>query len=163
MSRENVHTVYDRMAAKGIFRQNPANRDAIDPLTGQANYQPADFPKMLYHPKGKRRITNPAEMVNTPFGPQRNNEQTELINKIVKNEAELDAALKEGWHLHPSDAVAAGFSPADIEAGLQAPPKSAASRMTELEKEIARLHRELAAAQSGPVQDDKANKDAEEE
>jgi hypothetical protein len=157
MPRENIHTVFDRMAAKGLFRANPANIDSVDPLTGQPAYQgPVKFPKMVYHPGGKTRTVVQAELVNTPFGPTRNNEQKELINKVVSNEIELKAALADGWHEHPSDAVAAGFTKEDIEAGAVPPPKGAATRITSLEAELAAMKKELEAlrAPGTNIQDD---------
>ena len=155
MSREHIHTVFDRMAAKGIFRANPANQDSVDPLTGQPGYSgPVVFPKMLYHPTGKTKIIRNAEMVQTPFGPQYLNEQKELLSKVVSNEAELAKALSDGWHEHPSDSVAAGFTDEEIAAGAVAPPKSSATRISSLEEQVKRLTAELAASKAGSVQDD---------
>lgn len=144
MPRENIHTVFDRMAAKGVFRANPANQDSVD-ANGQSAYQgPVQFPKMVYHPKGASRITVQAEMVATPFGPTMNNQQKEIINKLVNSKVELDEALKAGWHQHPSDAIAAGLTEEDIAAGVRPPPKGAASRITSLEAERDKLAAELA-------------------
>lgn len=162
MSRENIHTVFDRMAAKGIFRQNPANADSIDPATGQPGYAgPVPFPKMLYHPNGKTRITTQAEVIATPFGPKAINEQRALITMTVNNEAELAKALKDGWHEHPSDSVAAGFTEEEIAAGAIAPPKSAASRISTLEAELEKMRKELAAARAGVIQDDSKSEEEE--
>lgn len=155
MGNQNIHTVYDRMAARGDFRKNPANQDAVDPITGQSGYSgPVPFPKMLYHPKGLKRVTMAAEMVATPFGPQMLNEQKELISKVVNNEQELQGLLAIGWHEHPSDAIAAGFTPEEILAGAVAPPKSSATRISSLEEQVKRLTAELAASKTGSVQDD---------
>lgn len=162
MASQNIHTVFDRMTAKGLFRQNPANIDSVDPLTGQSAYKgPVQFPKMLYHPKGKTRIIVQAEAVATPFGPTMNNQQSEIINKIVNSEAELANSLADGWHEHPSDAIAAGFTKEDLEAGLKAPPKGAASRVASLEDEVAKLQKELDELKAGaaPLQDDSKKED----
>jgi hypothetical protein len=165
MPRENIHTVFDRMAAKGIFRANPANIDSVDPMTGQPGYQgPVPFPKMLYHPTGKTRIVVNAEAVNTPFGPTMNNEQRTLITKTVDNELALAAAIAEGWHEHPSDSVAAGFTKEQIEAGAVPPPKGAANRINSLESEVERLTKELAKLKASPatIQDDSAKNEDDE-
>lgn len=161
MPRENIHTVFDRMTAKGLFRANPANADSVDQF-GQPAYQgPVPFPKMVYHPQGKTRVTHPAEMIQTPFGPQLNNEQKALINKIVNNQEELDAALAAGWHEHPSDAVAAGFTKEELEAGAVPPPKGAANRISDLEAKMKAQEAELemlrAAAKKGQIAQEKVS------
>lgn len=163
MASQNIHTVYDRMTAKGLFRANPANIDSVDPLTGQSAYKgPVPFPKMLYHPTGKRKIVVQAEAVATPFGPTMNNQQSEIINKIVNSEAELKTALADGWHLHPSDAIATGLTKEEKEAGIMAPPKGAVGRVSQLEDEVEKLQKELAALKAAPtLQDDsKPDEDA---
>ena len=160
MASPNIHTVYDRMTAKGVFRTNPANIDSVDPLTGQSAYKgPVPFPKMLYHPMGKMRVTVQAEAVATPFGPTMNNQQKELVNKVVNSRAELETALAEGWHEHPADAIKAGLTPEDIEAGIVPPPKGAVGRVQQLEDEVARMQEELEALKAGKLQDDSKKED----
>lgn len=152
MARENIHTVYDRMAAKGFFAQNAANRDSRDKFTGESLYKgPLQFPKMLYHPQGKMRVVVPAVAEATPFGPELRNEQKELISRVVNNEEELAGLLAEGWHKHPADAIAAG--------GGVAPAKSSVQRVSVLEEQVARLQAELAAAKAGKIQDDSEEDD----
>lgn len=141
----NIHTVYDRLEAKGFFSANPANKNSVT-ADGQAAYEgPVPFPRMLYHPQGKERIVVQAELVQTPFGPQRNNEQRQLINKIVNSQAEMDKALAEGWHEHPSDAIAASLTDEQKAAGILPPPKGAAAQISRQEKLIEDLQKELAA------------------
>ena len=76
----------------------------IDPNTGKSI---ADYPKMFYHPKGETEVVSQGEVQVTPSGPQLRNAQRRLINKIANNKAEEDELRKEGWHDHPSKAVAA--------------------------------------------------------
>lgn len=162
MSRENIHTVYDRMNAKGFFATNPANREARDKLTGESLYSgPIPFPKMLYHPNGKTKITVPAVAENTPFGPEYRGEQREIISKIVNNSEELKTALADGWHEHPADSFNAGLTEEQKAAGVKAPAKSSAQRVSSLEEQVARLTAELAAAKSGRIQDDSAEEEEE--
>jgi len=147
MARENIHTVYDRMNAKGMFAVNPANRDSRDKFTGESLYKgPVKFPKMLYHPEGKTKVVIPARVENGPYGPERRNEQSEIISVIVNSEAELADRLAKGWHEHPADAIAAS--------GKEAPAKSSSQRISSMEAEIEKLRRELAAAKASRVQSD---------
>lgn len=93
-------TVYDVMESKGMFEDNPANVGARD-AQGLDKYKKAEYPRMLYHPKGEERVTKPAEAVATPFGPRWVGEQKELIWKIVNDPSEETKLLKEGWHKIP--------------------------------------------------------------
>ena len=121
---QKIFTVYDMMDARGVFDENPANASSAD-YAG-----PVQFPMMVYHPEGATRQIVPGEIVATPLGAKIINEQHELIYRVVKDQAELDAAKAEGWHLHPKDAEAARRE-----------------RVPETpEEEIARLKRELAEA-----------------
>lgn len=140
-NRHNRFTVYDMMEAKGAFASNPANSDAQGP-NGEVLYKgPVEFPKMLYHPDGDEKITVPAEVISTPFGPQKVGEQREIISQIVadaESEAKLVAA---GWHLHPAQAIQAA-----IDAGTRtgvAPPISSDARIKFLEDQLAASQREL--------------------
>lgn len=142
MSRynDNIFTVFDLMEKKGVFRTNPANVDSIDPATRSSMYKgPVQFPKMLYSPKGEFRVTVPAEIISTPFGPQRVGEQRELVSKIVES-AEEEAVLKQlGWLDHPAKSIHAG--------GGEAPPISSAEQVTSLESQIELLKKQLEEAQ----------------
>lgn len=144
--RDNIFTVYDLMEKKGYFRSNPANRDAVDKDTRQSIYKgPVQYPKMLYSPKGEYRISQPAEIIATPMGPQRVGEQRELINKIVESEAE-EAVLKAlGWLDHPAKSIHAG--------GGEAPPVSSEESIKSLEQQVKDLMAELAAAQASVTVD----------
>lgn len=100
MARRNkMFTVYDVLDAKGYFDNNPANAQSD-------NYQRAEWPRMYYHPAGAERISKQAEIIVTPLGPKAVGEQRELICKVAKTEAEAEALVSEGWHDHPSKAVA---------------------------------------------------------
>jgi hypothetical protein len=125
-------TIFDVMEAKGVFEDNPAN--AVSPEFAG----PVPYPKMLYHPEGKFRITVQAEMIVTPMGPKLVGEQRELIWQLVKDEEEEKKLRAQGWHDHPSKAMAA--------AGLQAPAESASGKIDALEAELAELRAKLATA-----------------
>lgn len=133
--------VYHQMERAGIFADNPNNRGAIDD-DGRDAYVKAQFPQMVYHPEGLHRITVPAEVRMTPFGPEKVGEHTELINKTVKNQQELDAAMEEGWWLSPNKAEAKGKG--------EPIPETLEEKLARLESENA----ELRAAKEKPVDDE---------
>lgn len=140
-NRQNQFTIYDMMEQRGVFAANPANPQSMS-KTGQALYRgPVAFPKMLYHPEGATRISVPAEMISTPFGPQRVNEQRELITLLVNDAEEETKALAAGWHTHPARAIAARI---EAEGGDMSavPAMSSETRMRDLEAEIERLKAE---------------------
>lgn len=124
-------TIYDMMEAKGVFDDNPANTSASPDVGG---YQRAEYPKMMYHPKGERRVTVPAEIISTPMGPKEVGQQTEIIHRIVGNAADEKKLLAEGWHNHPAKAIAAS--------GGEAPAMSSDQRIKDLEAQIAALQTE---------------------
>jgi hypothetical protein len=120
------YTVYDAMEAKGVFEANPANAASRDPDTGASLYSgPVEFPKMLYHPSGERRITEQATAVSTPFGPKLLGEKREMISKVVKTPAEEAELLEAGWHKTPQRAMAAA---GEIE--LPEDPQDTIARLT---------------------------------
>lgn len=124
-------TVYDVLESRGAFRKNPANLGSQDD-SGQALYSgPVQYPKMVYHPKGEERIIQEGEVITTPLGPKLIMQQKELIWRIVENPAEEAEALKEGWHLHPAEAMQA--------AGKEAPETGADRVIENLKKRIAEL------------------------
>lgn len=132
MARRNRYTVYDVMDDRGVFDANPAN--AQSPL-----YKgPVPFPRMLYHPKGEMRVTQKAEVLRGPYGPEKVGEQREIVHKTVHNQEELDEALLEGWHMHPAQAMAA--------AGLDAPAMFPEGHVKSLEDQIKALNAQLAQA-----------------
>lgn len=103
--RQNRHTIYDKMEHDGVFDLNAANSYARD-NNGISTYKgPVEYPKMMYHPKGDMKISRPAEAIATPFGPKLVGEEKQLINKTVFNREEEVAALAEGWHSRPRDAI----------------------------------------------------------
>jgi hypothetical protein len=124
MAKKKRFTIFDKMDEDGVFDNNPANQCSPD-------YYRAEYPKMMYHPNGEMRITVPAEMVMTPFGPKACGEQKEIINRIVRDSNEEREYRSLGWHLHPADAMLA--------AGLPAPPRSSVETIQSLEKQIAEL------------------------
>lgn len=133
-------TVYDVMEAKGLFDENIAN-------SSSPRYQgPVEFPKMYYHPTGKKRIIQKAEFLQTPFGPQKVGEQFELISRIAKDENDEKRLIGAGWHDHPAKAIAAS--------GEAAPPMTAHGRIADLERQIQVMQNQLNAARQGPVAPD---------
>lgn len=146
MRPHNRFTVFDMMEAKGFFARNPANAGATSE-DGQVLYQgPQPYPKMMYHPLGEEKVIRQAEAQVTPFGPRLCNEQREMVSKIVNSKAEEKELVLSGWHDHPAKAMAAG-----IEAGTRggiAPPISSASRIADLEAQIAALEEERDRSQA---------------
>ena len=63
----------------------------------------AEYPKMLYHPEGATRVTNPGEEVATLSGVQLRNRQETLITQVVNNKAEEEALLAQGWRKKKTD------------------------------------------------------------
>lgn len=134
MPRNNHrYTVYDMMEERGDFDTNPANINSRGE-DGLPIYKKAEFPKMLYHPKGETVVTKPAEAVATPFGPKLVGEERRLVSKVVKDEEEFAAAKAEGWHERPGHAMA-------VAEGKPVPETP--------EDEVTRLRRELAEARAG--------------
>jgi len=124
------------MDAKGLFDMNSAN-------SSSPQYQgPVEYPKMFYHPLGKQRVVQKAEILQTPFGPQKVGEQWELIARTVSDADEERRARAAGWHDHPAKAIEAG--------GEKAPPMAARSRIAELERQINSLTAQLNAARAAP-------------
>ncbi len=156
MSRynDNIYTIFDFMEKQGVFRRNPANRDAIADDRSSAYKGPVQFPKMLYHPKGETRITVPGEVLATPFGPKMVGEQREIINRLVETPKELAVLKQLGWHDHPAKAIAAG--------GGEAPPVASEDRVKTLEETIELLRAELEAAKSAPLASNVVAKSPEE-
>lgn len=150
--RGNRFTIYDKLDNDGAFSSNPANPFARGPNGENLYSGPQPFPQMLYHPEGQMVVTVPGEIMSTPLGAQRVGEQRELVNKVVGSQAELDEALAEGWHTHPSPS-----NRARIEAQLAAgqidemaakrllaalPLANPLSKLKELEDELAKLKAE---------------------
>jgi hypothetical protein len=130
-ARAHRFTVFDVMEAQGVFDANPANSTSPD-FKG-----PVQYPKMFYHPKGDTRVTQRAEVISTPLGPQRVGEMKELIHRVA-NDADEEHALREaGWWDHPALAIKAS--------GGDAPPMVSRDRETELQAQIDLLMNQLAA------------------
>lgn len=162
----NRFSIFDALNKKGYFLSNPANADARSLTTGENLYKgPVQYPKMLYHPEGEERVTVPAEMLNTPFGPKTVGEQREMLNMIVSTAAEDKAAQAEGWHEHPAQAVRARVM-AHIEASpnlsekdkakllKSIPSIGSADKIRQLEDEIARLQALQATMAKEPGQEE---------
>jgi hypothetical protein len=134
--RHSRFTIFDVMEAQGTFDLNSAN-------SSSPRYSgPVEYPKMFYHPTGKTRVIQRAEILNTPFGPQKVGEQFELISRLAKDEGEEDRLRTAGWHDHPAKAIAAG--------GGDAPPMTAHGRIADLERQLAALQAQLLVAKSVP-------------
>lgn len=143
---DNIFTIYHLMEKAKVFSQNPANIGAQDSRTRESLYKgPVEYPKMLYSPKGEYRITVPAEIISTPFGPQRVGEQRELINKIVESKEEEAVLRHLGWLTHPAKSIHAG--------GGEAPPMSSGEQIKTLEEQIAQLTRQLQEAEDNRAPD----------
>lgn len=146
-ARDNRFTIYDALEKSGYFDANPANTYARDLATGANLFRgPVEFPKMLYHPEGERRVTVAGEEIVTPLGAKLVGQQTELIWAIAENEEQERAMLAEGWKDHPAKSIrvriekliAAGQLTADALKTI--PQISSDHRIRELELEIARLN-----------------------
>lgn len=135
-NRQHRFTVYDVMEAQGVFDENPAN------ATSPEYRGPLEYPKILYHPQGKTRVTQRAEIISTPLGAERVGEIRQLINRIANSAAEEQELRAKGWHLHPSQSIAAG--------GGEAPPVVSATREIDLEAQIAVLQQQLDMARRAP-------------
>src|SRR5215472_15182556 len=134
--RRSRYTVYDMLDAKGIFDENPAN--ATSP-----HYQgPVEYPKMYYHPKGKMRVVQKAEILQTPYGPEKVGEQWELIARTVADAQEEAKAKAAGWHDHPAKAIEAS--------GRTAPAMTAHGKIAELERQLLLLQTQLTSARAAP-------------
>ena len=133
-------TVYDVMERRGMFASNPANPGAHDESGASTYAGPVEFPKMFYHPEGLERVTKPAEVIATPLGPKEVGEQKVIITAVANN-AEEEARLRdEGWHDHPSKALAA--------AGKPVPAIGSDQRIQELERQAQMLREQLELAKS---------------
>lgn len=132
--RHSRFTVYDVMDSRGVFDENSANS------TSPRYAGPIEFPKMFYHPTGKQRVIQKAEVLSTAFGPVRVGEQFELISRIVHDADEEQRARKAGWHDHPAKAIEAS--------GEKAPPMTAYGQIAELQRQIVSLQTQLNAAQA---------------
>ncbi len=147
---KNRFTIYDAMGKAEFFSSNPANPGAKSKVDqSDISEWPIQYPKMLYHPEGEERVSVPAEIITTPLGPKSVGEQRELIHKIVNNKVEEDEAVAAGWHDHPAKAIrtriealiaSSTFSDKETAALLKKiPAMGSASRIQDLEREIARL------------------------
>lgn len=152
MPQKTRFTIYDAMEQNGVFASNPANPGARD-NDGNNIHQFAEYPKMLYHPEGEERVVVPAEIVMTPLGPRENNEQKELIHKVVNSSEEEKVLRAEGWLGHPAEAMrvrveafiaASNLTEKQQKVLLASIPKIAISsnREQELMDEIAKLKAE---------------------
>ena len=144
------HTLYDVLDQKGYFDSNPANPSSLG-SDGSSIYQKQEFPRLVYHPEGKRRQTVPAEVVLTPFGPKEYGQQTEVIHQEVKNAGELRRALADGWHLLPAEAMRAGGedAPATTEEAQQIQDMSVS--LADMQAELVALRAKLAQRDEEPT------------
>ena len=144
MARGKRYSIYDYWEENGIFRQNPANIDAVD-ISGQSAYKgPVEFPKMFYHPKGEEEIVVPASVEQTPWGPQKMNEQRSIKTAIASNAEEALALEADGWHDHPAKAIAVWNSLRAEGEGLKVVPTiNSSAKIASQENQIEKLKAEL--------------------
>lgn len=138
---ENRFTVFDVMERKGMFKDNTAN------MVAGAKYKKQEYPKMFYHPTCETFVTVQAVAEMTPFGPRMVGEQREIVNKIAENLEEEKVLRAEGWHDHPSKAIAVAIAAGATRWGKEAPPISSAEHIEHLESELERLKKQLADLQ----------------
>lgn len=129
-------SIFDLMESKGYFKQNPANKDAVTEHGTPLYRGPQKYPKMMYHPTGEENVVVPSRKEMTPFGVQETRAVTEVKYTIVYNRGDEEAALSDGWHFHPADALKAGGKPY--------PARTSDVRVVDLEEELALKNRELA-------------------
>lgn len=140
LRRNNRMTVYDQMEAAGKFASNPANADAMDE-TGESLYKgPVEYPKMMYHPEGKKTIVRAASVEPSPTGPVHVPPMYELIHAIVQNADEEAELRAEGWHDHPADAIEAS--------GEEPPPTAVHQSPDAIRREMERLQKQLDKAEA---------------
>ena len=141
--RGKRYSIYDFWEENGLFRANPANIDAID-INGQSAYKgPVEFPKMFYHPEGDEDIIVPASVEQTPWGPQKMNEQRAIKTKLAQNEDEEKALRAAGWHDHPAKAIAAWNALRAPAEAKPVPVINSAEKIDAQAAQIEKLQREL--------------------
>lgn len=142
-------TPYHRMDEAGWFSGNPANVGSQDEAGNNAYKGPIPYPKMLYHPEGLFRETNPGQKVRDVDGSVMViGRQEELVNRIVATAKDHRVALAEGWHETPAQALAAGVALGKYQRDV--PISTSVERIHSLETQIEMLKEELARA--GAVQ-----------
>ncbi len=134
-------TIYDAMQEKGVFNSNPANTYAVDSEGKSLFAGPQVYPRMMYHPEGKARITANAEIIVTPMGPKLVNQHEEIISQVVTSKEEEERLRALGWHYHPAKAIEAS--------GKEPPPIGPSERLRTLEEEVIELKAELARRDAG--------------
>ncbi len=139
--RANRLTKYDILEATGFFASNKANISSMD-KDGVSLYEgPVEYPKMLYHPKGEEREIESSRIEPSPIGPQVIPAKNELIYQIVKSREEEEELRSAGWWDHPADAIEAWNAEHPAEKARVVPPKSADTRVKQLEAELERLRK----------------------
>ena len=153
MQKSAFHTIFHVLDAKGAFDDNPANAQARDEQ-GNSTYVPAKYPRMFYHPHGEEVVTVPGEWVEQSGGrgPKLIGEQRAIITALARNEEQEQQLRGEGWHDHPSKAIAeATKNPNSPWYGKKPPPMGADAKIRNLEEEVETLKRALAEAQAAPT------------
>ena len=152
---KNRFSIFDAMENAGRFSSNPANSGARD-HEGKALYSgPVEFPRMVYDPKGKTRVTVPGTVEMTPYGPKEFGEQREIIWKMVSSQAEMNEALASGWHDHPAKAISASNEQETADAALQGrnpvlqevPKISSAETISDLQEQLRKAQEALKLAE----------------
>lgn len=150
-NNSNRFTVFDAMENRGAFSSNPANSHSRD-KEGRMLYKgPLQYPRLMYHPKGREEIVVPGTAEMTPYGPVMRGEQRQIISKVIETEEEYKDAVALGWHDHPAKAIAEGNKTALPEAVRPVPAISSAQTISDLEKRLKETQEALALAQSNIV------------
>ena len=138
-------TIYDGMAARGVFASNPANVGAVNEQGEQIYRGPVEYPKMFYHPTGEEEVIRHGTWEDTKLGPKYLGEQTAIISRMAKSEEEEKILVGEGWHDHPAKAIIAGnkIRSAEGKPLRPVPPMGSDVRAKELASEVSGLQAEL--------------------
>lgn len=158
--QSKLYTIYHAMEAQGEFDANPANRSAVN-NEGQPIYRPQEYPKMLYHPEGEKRVLKLPQEIFTrsgdPFTPPRYTAAVEEIIWMMADNRQQEMALRaDGWHDHPAKAIGKRDGPdkappmgADwVIKDLQAEGRQQKHDLDAAEKRVAQLEQELADAKA---------------
>lgn len=130
--REHRHTAYDAMDAAGVFKGNLANRQS-------KQFKKAEFPKMVYHPQGERRVTTKGRREYIGGEWMLLGQQTAIVDKIANDAREYEELRAAGWHDHPAKAIAASGKQAPAMGGAASTDAEEAAllaRKAKLQKDI---------------------------
>lgn len=115
-------------------------------------YQYHEYPKVMYHPEGKTKVTEPGIIVRDAQGvarigpdgtPMMVGQRVEIETIIVDNAEEEKIAKTNGWHANPETAKAFAEAKRTGEP-VQMPTLARPTREQELERELAEAKAQLA-------------------